>query len=139
MLAHFHTYDFLFKWLGIISIIMFTASLLLIPWLVSRLPHDYFIKQKDSFPSHRVLYSLNKLVLVVLRNILGTLLLLAGIAMLVLPGQGILTIILGLSMINFPGRQKLIQNLVQHSSVQQALNWIRIKTSRPPFLWKSKN
>jgi ABC-type multidrug transport system fused ATPase/permease subunit len=134
MFAYFHKYDFLLKWLGIVSVIMFAASILLIPWLIGRLPHDYFIRKKSTSPN-RVSPSLNQLILAVFRNIAGALLLLAGIAMLVLPGQGILTVILGLSMVNFPGRQKLIQNLIQRSSVQQALNWIRIKTSRPPFLW----
>lgn len=139
MTAHLHQYELLLKWLGIISIITFTVSILLIPWLIGRLPEDYFIRQHYPSSKRLLFQSLFLFVLAVLRNIFGAVLLLAGIAMLFLPGQGILTIILGLSMLNFPGKHKLLLKLIQRSSIQKGLNWIRSKTNRPPFIWKSSS
>jgi len=128
------------QWLGVISIITFILSILLIPWLIGHLPPDYFIRKKrNSPPDERTFYLLLKIFLVMLRNVFGAFLLLAGFAMLFLPGQGILTLLLGLSMLSFPGKQKLIRNFIQRPSVQNSLNWIRIKTNRQPFLWENKD
>ena len=51
--------------------------------------------------------------------------------MLVLPGQGLLTIVTGLILINYPGKYKLEKKLVAMPSVFKALNWIRDKANKP--------
>jgi hypothetical protein len=122
------------QWLGIISLLTFIISLLLIPFLVSLLPTDYFIRGKrppPDVPPHPML----SLFLLLLRHVFGVTLLIAGIAMLFLPGQGILTILLGISLLNFPGKHELVRRLIGKPSIQQGLNWIRAKTKRPPFIW----
>jgi hypothetical protein len=65
------------------------------------------------------------------KNLLGLVFVLAGVAMLVLPGQGILTILIGLMLMNFPGKRGLEQRLVQQPSVWRAINWIRSKAHQP--------
>jgi hypothetical protein len=127
----------LLQWLGIISLLTFIISILLIPFLVGLLPPDYFIRGKKpppDVPPHPAL----SLFLLLLRHVFGVMLLLAGIAMLFLPGQGILTILLGISLLNFPGKHELVRKLIGQASVQQGLNWIRAKTKRPPFIWLQK-
>jgi hypothetical protein len=125
------------QWLGIISLLTFIISILLIPLLVRLLPPDYFIRGRKP-PPDVPLHPALSLFLLLLRHVFGVLLLLAGIAMLFLPGQGILTILLGLSLLNFPGKHELIRKLIGQPSVQQGLNWIRAKTNRPPFIWLKK-
>ena len=139
MLSYFHQYEPLLKWLGIISVITFVVSILLIPWLIGLLPQDYFIGKKESFHASRSLRLAFSFLFVLMRNVLGAVLLLAGIAMLFLPGQGILTMVLGLSMLDFPKKHLLIQNLTRRPAIRQGLNWIRAKTNRPPFLWTHEN
>lgn len=125
------------KWLGIISFFTFMVSILLIPWLISLLPPDYFIRGKRP-PPLTPLPPIIALLLTLLRNIFGIVLLLAGIAMLFLPGQGILTMLLGISLLDFPGKHRLIEKLIQQPSVQRGMNWIRVKTKRPPFIWEKR-
>jgi len=62
--------------------------------------------------------------------------LLAGTAMLFLPGQGILTIILGVALMSFPGKYRLLFTLTTRPSVQHSLDWIRTKTGHPKFIWR---
>lgn len=130
----FNQYAPVLKWLGIISALTFVISILLIPFLVRLLPDDYFIRGKK-LPPDPPPHPLLSLFLILLRHIFGILLLLAGIAMLFLPGQGILTILLGISLLNFPGKHELVRKLIAQPSVQQGLNWIRVKTKQPPFIW----
>jgi hypothetical protein len=65
------------------------------------------------------------------KNLLGIVLILAGVAMLVLPGQGILMILIGLMLMDVPGKRALERRLVQQPSVWQAMNWIRAKAHQP--------
>jgi hypothetical protein len=67
------------------------------------------------------------------KNLFGVALVLLGIIMLVLPGQGVLSIILGLSLVDFPGRRALQCKLIRRPKVIDSINWIRKKFHRPPL------
>ena len=122
----------LLYWLGIVSVFSLVASLIAIPMLIARLPEDYFSHQRRH-PIREERQSLLSLVGVILKNLLGGVLVLAGILMLALPGQGVLTIVIGLTIMNFPGKYRLERWLVGRGAVLKALNWIRAKAGRPPL------
>jgi len=93
-------YGSLITWLGIVSSFTFFMSLLIIPWIICRLEKDFFIQQrvhKKKENEHPLIFILLK----ILRYAIGTLLVLAGILMIFLPGQGLLTIILGVQARDF--------------------------------------
>ncbi len=119
-------------WLGVLSVVSFIGTLLAIPYIVARIPTDYFIREhkprrtSPSPPSH-VLW-------LVLKNVLGIILILAGLAMLVLPGQGVLTMLLGIMLMNFPGKYELERYLIQQPTVFKALNWMRTRANQPPLI-----
>jgi putative transmembrane protein PGPGW len=69
----------------------------------------------------------------VCKNLVGLAFVLAGVAMLVLPGQGILTIVIGLSLMNFPGKHVLERYIVQQPSILRAINWMRHRAGQPPL------
>jgi hypothetical protein len=52
--------------------------------------------------------------------------------MLVLPGQGLLTILIGLVLVNFPGKYYLERKVIEQKKVLATMNWIRGKANRPP-------
>ncbi len=68
----------------------------------------------------------------------GLCLLLSGLVMLVLPGQGIITILLGLGLLPFPGKHKLEHNLLSRGSVRSTLNWMRKKAKKEPFIFEQE-
>jgi hypothetical protein len=87
------------------------------------MPHDYFVRDRSlrKISRHPFLrYGFR-----ILHNLLGILLLPAGIAMLVLPGQGLLTILISLTLINFPGKRKLEIAILGKRSVYRAVNSLR--------------
>ena len=69
----------------------------------------------------------------VVRNVLGWIFVVAGIAMLVLPGQGLLSILAGLVLIDFPGKHRFELKLLASPGVRRAMNWLRRRAGRPPF------
>lgn len=114
-----------------ISIFTFFGSLAALPILIVRLPEDYFIRQpvRDWPTRHPLVHIL----LVIAKNIFGVGLVLAGIAMLVLPGQGLLTILVGLMLLDFPGKRRLERRLIQIPPVLNSINWIRMRYHRKPL------
>src|SRR5262252_3213160 len=119
--------------LAIISAIAFVGTLIAIPFVLVRLPEDYFdVRVPRTWMSghHPAL----RLVGRVLKNIVGIVFLLAGISMLVLPGQGVLTILIGLSLVDFPGKQRLEARIVGHPRVLRTVNSLREKFGKPPFV-----
>ena len=67
------------------------------------------------------------------KNLFGLLLIVLGILMLVLPGQGVLTIVAGIALVDFPGRHRLVQWIVAREPVMNALNWVRRRGQQPEF------
>jgi Putative transmembrane protein (PGPGW) len=122
----------LLYWLGIVSVLSLVASLIAIPVLIARLPEDYFSHRRRQ-PVAEDGRSPVRLLGAVFKNLFGGLLVLAGLLMLFLPGQGVLTIVIGLTIMNFPGKYRLERGLVGRGAVLKALNWIRTRAGKPPL------
>ena len=73
------------------------------------------------------------LLLMGIKNLLGALLVLLGIIMLFTPGQGLLTLLVGLLLMNFPGKYRLERTLVARPGVFRALNWLRGRRGAGPM------
>jgi hypothetical protein len=118
--------------LGMISGVFFIGSLVAIPILVVRLPDDYFTtNHRRTWLQNR--HPLLRVIAYAIKNLIGCVFLLAGIAMLVLPGQGILTMLIGVSLIDFRGKQNLQRKLIGQPAVLRTINDIRRKFGRKPL------
>ena len=115
--------------LTVTGIIMALASCVAIPWLLLRMPEDYFT---ESYQPHTHRGPLAWCFWLI-RNVLAILLLVAGIVMLVLPGQGLLTILIALMASTFPGKYRLERAIMRRPGVFRAANWIRRKYHRTPL------
>ena len=67
------------------------------------------------------------------KNAIGAVLLLAGLLMLVAPGPGILTILAGVVLMDFPGKRSLEQRVLALPAVLHMVNGIRQRAGRPPL------
>jgi hypothetical protein len=117
------------KWVSIASAIVFAVSLLVLPIVIIKVPEDYFTErgQKEKGGALRVF-------LAVVRNVVGFVFLVAGIAMLVLPGQGVLMILTALVVMQFPGKKRLECKLAAKEPVLRAMNRIRALAKKPPLV-----
>lgn len=126
-----------FLWcLTIVSALLFAISLILIPWLLIRIPRDYFITKNSHTGSSLKRLSIFRLCLLIIKNILGIILLLCGIAMLILPGQGILTILLSITLMDLPHKRKFEFWLISRPLILTTVNALRKKSGVPPLLMK---
>lgn len=120
-------------WLAGGSLLMFLAAPILIPLLVARIPHDYFSqrrRQRKEGPDRR---SVVRWGVLIAKNLLGYVFIVVGILLLVLPGQGMLTILIGVTLVNFPGKYRLGRWIVSRRPVFRSVNWLRRRAGRPPL------
>lgn len=119
--------------LTIISLISFIASLVLIPIILIRLPYDYFdinvprYWMKNHHPILRIFGLIAK-------NLLGGAFLIAGFIMLFLPGQGILTMLIGLSFVDFPKKRLLEARIIEQPVILRTINAMRQRYKKPPLI-----
>ena len=123
--------------MGISSIFIFFISILGISWFIAQIPEDYFLRSKRQPSKWQEQKPILRFVVMFGKNLIGLSLIIGGLLMLVLPGQGLLTIVTGLLLVNYPGKYKLEQKLSSMPSIFRALNWIRLKAKKPPLQRKA--
>jgi hypothetical protein len=119
-------------WFSIGSGVCLLLGAIAVPWIVLRLPEDAFANPQrrgwlDQQPAGV------RVPLRVLKNMLALALVVLGVAMLVLPGQGVLAILLGVMLGDFPGKLRLQQWILARPNVMKTLNWLRRKFKKPPL------
>ena len=130
MIEFVRHHEDLFLWLTIASVIFLIVSPLIVSWMVIQLPSDYF-----SYPTRQKYQWDNQVPIIrwgwiFLKNIFGVMFVIGGIAMLVLPGQGILTIIVGLFLMDFPYKYKVESWIIKRTVILKTVNRLRVKAKR---------
>lgn len=114
--------------------VTFSINLAIVSFILVKLPPTYFQEGhsrdlwKGRSPILRILLITGKNVLGVLLVVLGILLSLPGV-----PGQGFLTILLGIMLLDFPGRRRLEVWLVSRPKIFNAINKLRHRFGKPPL------
>ena len=124
----------LLGWLGGASLGMLLVSAIIVPMLVIRMQQDYFLDGRDEQLSMKKRHPFLRVSGLVLKNIAGGLLVIAGIIMTVAPGQGLLTVLIGLALMDFPRKRELEIWLIKRKPVNWAIAKLREKANRPPLL-----
>ena len=122
-------------WIGVLSVLTVVSSMVVLPLMVVKMADDYFLEEhrdpsKSLARNHPVLRILG----LIAKNVLGYILIITGLIMFVTPGQGILTLLMGLVLINFPGKRDLELKIVAIPAVRRSLNWIRKKANKEPLI-----
>lgn len=130
--------DINFQFVGLLSILSFVVSLVCVPWLINRLDICFFTLQshEQRIRKRREQHLLLMVVIMIIRHCVGFILLAIGIALLFMPGQGILTILIALALMDFPGKYRFITTIVKQKQVRLILDWIRRKGGRQPFIFE---
>lgn len=120
--------SYILFYLGIISVLIFIFSIVGLRLFIIAIPSDYFINKKrvsalrDNSILLWVFYKIFK-------NIIGYIFIAIGLLALILPGQGILMILIGLMMSDYPKKFDLEKKIIKINTVRKGVNWIRIKSN----------
>jgi len=120
-------------WLALVSLASLVLVVIAVPVIVIELPAGYFARpERGRFPWW-ARHPLVRLPFRVVKNALAVALLAIGIALLLLPGQGLLTMAVGVLLLDFPGKYHLERWLICRPRVLHVFNRIRARAGKPPF------
>ena len=122
--------------LGITSFAVLIISALSIGYFIKKIPYDYFLHDKRGISEYKDKNPIFWVITLALKNIIGYCLIMGGILMLVLPGQGLLTILVGLMLSDYPGKFKLEKRIIKTNLILKTINWYRNKSNIPPIIFK---
>lgn len=110
---------------ALVWVVLTVGSLAVVLRIALSLPEDYFEADQGRRPP----WTARRMV----RNAMGIVLIAVGAALSIpgVPGQGVLTILVGLFLVDFPRRQQLERALGRRRGVLPALNRLRARFGRP--------
>jgi hypothetical protein len=111
----------------------FAVSLVICGVVIVRIPATYFLDH-NPYGAEKTVNPFRRWTLRILKNLLGLFLVVAGVVMLVTPGQGILTILIGVTLLDFPGKRRLERKLIGRPKVFRAVNRLRARFGKPPLI-----
>jgi hypothetical protein len=118
---------------AVLFVVSLLATLIIVPLVVIKIPADYFRREGE----HPLLFGKYpppiRLALLITKNILGVGLVAIGVAMLVLPGQGVIVILIGVLLLDFPGKKRIERWLISKGPILRLANWVREKAHKPPL------
>ena len=116
-----------------LAVSMAAVSLFLVGDALARMPADYFVNPDARRPIDR--HPVLKVLAVLTRNAIGYFLIALGAVLSLpgVPGQGLLTILMGVLLIDFPGKYRFEKWLVTRRVILAAVNRLRARSGQPPF------
>ncbi|MDZ4817525.1 MAG: PGPGW domain-containing protein [Planctomycetota bacterium] len=116
------------------SLLAMVAGIVVLPIVAVRLPADYFVRPHQSITAAPEGNGYLRWCLKILKNLLGATLLIAGVIMIVTPGPGMVALLVGLSLVDFPGKRALEIKLISTPNLHQSINKLRKRYGRPPLI-----
>ncbi len=117
--------------LSLINLSLFIGFIIIVIYAFSSLPNDYWLEKDDGHFSSPLVK--------VVRNLIALPVLLMGILMLFLPGQGLLTVLLALLISDFEYKRELVQKIIAQKKVRDSLDSLRTKMGKDTFHWPANS
>ncbi len=127
-------HDTVFYWVGAISLATVIVSFVAVPIVIRRMPYDYFLEDSAGAEEIREDHPVLRILFLIFKNLIGGILAIGGLIMFLTPGQGVLTLLIGLLLMDFPGKRGLEIRLMRLKPVKKAVDWIRSKGEKPPLV-----
>jgi hypothetical protein len=122
-------------WALLLAAVLLVAANAVVVFLVVRLPANYFTNP-PARPVRGERHWLLHWALVAGKNLLGGLMVLIGVVLTLpgVPGPGLVLILLGVMLIDFPGKRRMVRKLMRRRSILGTVNWLRARFGRPPLV-----
>jgi hypothetical protein len=118
-----------------LAIGLFLLSQIALAVVIVALPADYFCRHVKA---HRVSSGIAvfRWVIRMIKNVAGGVAILLGLPLAFpgIPGPGLVLILVGISLLDFPGKRQLQYRLISHPRVLRSINSLRSRFGRPDMI-----
>ncbi len=130
-------FGFTYKQIAVLAGVFLLSTLVSFAVVVTYLlaiSDDHFIAS-DRGMRRRLQSRFSQIAWAILKNLLGVALVVIGLVLALpgVPGQGLLTILVGLLMLDIPGKRRLELAIVRRGPVLRTINKLRARFKRPPL------
>jgi hypothetical protein len=132
-------FDEYLYWIMAISSAVFVAGLIGMRFAIIAMPADYFVSERARFDGWFSRHPAARWMLLILKNLTGYVCLVLGAIMLLTPGPGIVMLLMGLSLINFPVKRRLECWLAQLPGIRRQIDVVRMQHGRPPLQFPQRS
>ncbi|TQV65482.1 MAG: hypothetical protein FNT29_00185 [Halothiobacillaceae bacterium] len=133
LLAWFEAHPRIVVSVTALSVLSFFATLAALPWLVTRIPPDYFAPPRRKRSRFAKEHPVIRLDILILRNLIGLVVFLMGVVMIATPGPGVITILAGLILMNYPGKYRLERWIIRRPPLLRMVNALRAQRGADPL------
>jgi hypothetical protein len=125
-------------WGDVVWTIVFTVATIIVSYVLIvigmiKIPADYFSSAYVREINHDKHFSVRWVTFIV-KNVVGFLLIIAGTIMIFTPGPGVPTILLGLIMMDIPGKRPLEARIIKRPEILETVNNLRARYNKPPLV-----
>ncbi|MBI3837021.1 MAG: hypothetical protein HY288_03700 [Planctomycetia bacterium] len=113
-------------WIVCLAITVWAARYYLIS-----IPPDYFARKHKPFDAWRDSHPALRWTLLIGKNFFGGLFLMSGLVMLVTPGPGWVALLLGLYLVDLPGKRAVERRILQRPPILHFVNRMRAHAQQP--------
>ena len=121
---------------ALICVVSILISVGLATIMLVRMPPMYFLADgpQSTFLTDRPAWQ--RVAAYIGKNALGVLLIILGVVLSLpgVPGQGILTILIGITLVDFRGKRRIERRIMSIPAVFRGANRIRARFGKPPFV-----
>jgi H+/Cl- antiporter ClcA len=122
-------------WWGLgLSVGLTVGSIALAVAVIVRWPPDHFARVHpiEDIEQHVVA----RWLALIAKNVLGGIVILLGMVMMLpgIPGQGLLTVIVGVTLLDFPGKRRMERRLIARPRILHSINKLRARFKHPPLV-----
>lgn len=120
---------------AVLFVVTFAISTAVVSFVLVKLPANYFHSSHNrEFLVHR--HPVLRGVGIAFKNVFGFVLVVLGMLMAVpgVPGPGVLSMLLGIMLLDFPGKRALESRIVSRPRVNSAVNALRARFDKPPLM-----
>jgi hypothetical protein len=121
--------------LMVFSLVAFIIGVFVMRYIIIYMPADYFTRNDHESPWWTDQHPALRWTLLILKNVVGWFCIVAGglLSLPMIPGPGVLLILLGLSLVNLPGKRRMELWLVSFPAVYKKIDKLRSKHKQPPL------
>lgn len=120
---------------AVLIVVSFAVVTFIVSLIMVQIPANYFHSDYE----HHFLTDKNPILrwtVIIIKNIIGVILILLGIVMMFpgVPGPGVLTVLIGLILIDLPGKRKIEALIINRPTILNAVNNLRTRYNKEPLL-----
>jgi hypothetical protein len=120
-------------------IVTLLATIVAVRYYFVSIPSDHFARGHEPLAGWRFSHPALRWTVLVAKNLLGAAMVVVGLVMLVTPGPGWFALLVGLALLDIPGKRAVERKIIQRPALLHLVNHLRVRAGQPELVFTSSS